>query len=280
MLSRARVVLVSMLLPVLLPVLLSVLVVSASPARAGLAAGDVADSDPAPTWGWESVFRDDFEGPAGAWPDQWHYLPGWNAAVQNGVGQLDVGRLSQIRTTPGWTLPAGTQVRVSASILMPDTGSNYAALWMQHPSPTDPREIDVIESYGPQKPTGAQLGSHICYDLVDDSVDGACAAAGMPADLAPVGHLFADGLKPWEAYWHYQAEFTVGGDTVTYSAADAYGNEVYSLTSTPDLRRVPGNTSPLHLRLSNKDVLPEHVVAGGARPGMLVDWVSVDVKHP
>lgn len=276
MLARAHAIAVSMLVPLVL----SLLATTGAPASAGIAGGDTVDSDPAPTWGWESVFRDDFEGAAGAWPEQWHAIPGWNPAAQNGLGQLDVGRLSQLRTNPGWTLPAGTQVRVSASILMPDTGSNYAALWMQHPSATDPREIDVIESYGPQKPTGAQLGSHICYDLVDDSVDGACAAAGMPSDLVPVGHLFAEGLKPWQAYWHYQAEFTVGGDTVTYTAVDAFGNQVYSLTSTPDLRRVPGNVTPLHLRLSNKDVLPEHAVAGGERQGMLVDWVGVDVKYP
>ena len=276
MLARAHAIAVSMLVPLVL----SLLATTGAPASAGIAGGDTVDSDPAPTWGWESVFRDDFEGAAGAWPEQWHAIPGWNPAAQNGLGQLDVGRLSQLRTNPGWTLPAGTQVRVSASILMPDTGSNYAALWMQHPSATDPREIDVIESYGPQKPTGAQLGSHICYDLVDDSVDGACAAAGMPSDLVPVGHLFAEGLKPWQAYWHYQAEFTVGGDTVTYSALDGQGNVLYALTSLPDLRRVPGNVTPLHLRLSNKDVLPEHAVAGGERQGMLVDWVGVDVKYP
>lgn len=276
MLARAHVIAVSMLVPLVL----SLLAATGAPASAGIAGGDTVDSDPAPTWGWETVFRDDFEGPALSWPEQWHAIDGWNPAVQNGAGQLDVSRLSQIRTNPGWTLPAGTQVRVSASILMPDTGSNYAALWMQHPSATDPREIDVIESYGPQKPTGAQLGSHICYDQVDDSVDGACAAAGMPSDLMPVGHLFAEGLKPWQAYWHYQAEFTVGGDTVTYAAVDAAGNQAYALTSTPDIRRVPGNVAPLHVRLSNKDVLPEHVVPGGTRQGMLVDWVSVDVKYP
>lgn len=261
--------------------LLSVLVGAASPATAGLAPGDTVDSDPAPTWGWETVFHDDFDGPAGAWPEQWHVIPGWSTGVQNGAGQLDVARLSQIRTNAGWTLPTGTQVRVSSSIWMPDTGANYSALWIQHPSPTDPREIDVIESYGPMKTTGAQLGSHICYDQVGDSVDGgACAAAGMPADLAPVGHLFAAGLKPWEAYWVYGAEFTVGGDTVRYFAQDAYGNEVYSITSTPDLRRVPGNVAPIHLRLSNKDVLPQYVREGGTRASMLVDWVNVDVKVP
>jgi hypothetical protein len=45
-------------------------------------------------------------------------------------------------------------------------------------------------------------------------------------------------------------------------------------------RRVPTNATPFHLRLSNKDVLPEHVVPGGVQPTMLVDWVSVDVKYP
>ena len=98
--------------------------------------------------------------------------------AQNGLGQLDVGRLAQIRTNAGWTLPAGTQVRVTASLLMPDTSSNYAAFWVQHPNGNDPREIDVIESYGPLKSTGAQLGSHICYDDTPETAVNACAATG------------------------------------------------------------------------------------------------------
>jgi len=145
-------------------VVLTLVVATASPAPAGLPAGETADSDPAPSWGWETVFHDGFDGPAGVWPEQWHAMLWANAAAQNGQGQLEVGHLSQIRTLQGWTLPAGTQVRVTASILMPDTSSNYAAFWVQHPNGVDPREVDVIESYGPLKPSGVQVASHICYD--------------------------------------------------------------------------------------------------------------------
>ena len=109
MLARAHAISVWMLVPLVM----ALLATSGALASDGFAGGDTVDSDPAPTWGWESVFRDDFEGAAGAWPEQWHAIPGWNPAAQNGLGQLDVGRLSQLRTIPGWTLPAGTQVRAA-----------------------------------------------------------------------------------------------------------------------------------------------------------------------
>ena len=166
---------------------------------------------PRPAPEWETLFIDHFDGPAGAWPDQWHHMTGWNAAAQNGLGQLEVGHVGQIRSTPGWMLPAGTQVRVSASLVMPNTGSNYAALWVQHPDAADPREIDVIESYGPLKTAGAQLGSHVCYDETIDNAVNECDVAGLPAELWPVGHAFPGGAKPWEAFWQYHAEFTVAG---------------------------------------------------------------------
>lgn len=252
---------------------------SAAPGRAYLPR---ADSLPAPVAApeWETLFVDHFDGPAGAWPDQWHHMTGWNAAAQNGLGQLDVGHVAQIRSTPGWILPAGTQVRVSASLVMPTTGSNYAALWVQHPNAADPREIDVIESYGPMKTAGAQLGSHLCYDeTVEDAVDD-CGAAGLSPELWPVGQAFPDGAKPWESFWEYDAEFTVGGDQVQFQAQDGSGNQSYAVASTPDPRRVPGNAVPFHLRLSNKEVDPEHVLPGGDRYSMLVDWVTVQVKYP
>lgn len=252
----------------------------AHPAGANLAPGDAADSDPDPSWGWEPLFFDGFDGAVGEYPGQWHQMTGWNAAAQNGTGQLDVGHLAQIRSTSGWTLPAGTQVRVTASMLMPDTGTNYTALWVQHPNAADPREIDVIESYGPLKTAGAQLGSHICYDETVDNDVNECEAAGLPAELHPVGHAFAAGAQPWEAFWQYSAEFTIGGDSVAFAAQDGSGHQAYQVASTPDPRRVPGNLLPFHLRLSNKDVEPEYAVAGGARHSMLVDWVAVEVKLP
>lgn len=257
-----------------------IVALGAGSAEAALPRGDTADSDPAPTWGWEQVFFDGFDGPAGVWPEQWHAMPGSNGAAQNGQGQLDVGHLAQIRTNAGWTLPAGTQVRVTASLVMPDTGSNYAAFWVQHPNGTDPREIDVIESYGPLKSTGAQLGSHICYDEMVGSDSEACELAGMPPELWSVSQAFPAGALPWEVFWAYSADFTIGGDTVLFSASDGDGNRSYDVASTPDPRRVPGNVAPFHLRLSNKDVEPQYAVPGGTRHSMLVDWVTVDVKYP
>jgi hypothetical protein len=229
---------------------------------------------------WESLFVDTFDGPAGAVPAKWHHMTDWNVATLNGSGQLEVGHVAQIRSTSGWTLPAGTQVRVSASLVMPDTSSNYAAMWVQHPNAADPREIDVIESYGPRKTTGAQLGSHLCYDeSLDNAVD-ECGAAGRSPELWPVGQAFADGAKPWQSFWEYHAEFTVGGDQVTYYAQDGSGVQAYVVSSTPDPRRVPGNAVPFHLRLSNKDVDEAHVLPGGSRHSMLVDWVTVEVMYP
>ncbi len=267
--------LVAVVLTALVPVAAPVL-----PATAGLASGETRESDPAPGWGWETVFVDGFDGPVGVAPEQWHAMLGTNGATQNGLGQLEVGRLAQLRTHAGWTLPAGTQVRVTASILMPDTSANYAAFWVQHPDGNDPREIDVIESYGPFKSTGAQIGSHICYDDTPETAVNACAATGRGPELWPVTHAFPVGAEPWHAYWGYSAEFTVGGGDVLFSASDAEGDRVYESGLLPDVRRVPGNAVPFHLRLSNKDVLPEHAVPGGVRPLMLVDWVSVDVRYP
>lgn len=238
-----------------------------------------APPTPAPP-AWETLFVDHFDGPAGAWPDQWHHMTGWNAATLTGLGQLEVGHVAQIRSTAGWVLPVGTQVRVSASLVMPDTSSNYAALWVQHPNAADPREIDVIESYGPQKIAGAQLGSHLCYDeTIDNAVD-ECGAAGLSPELWPVAQAFPDGAKPWESFWEYHAEFTVGGDHVSYEAEDGTGNQAYAVTSTPDPRRVPGNAVPFHLRLSNKDVEVDNALPGGSRHSMFVDWVTVEVLYP
>jgi hypothetical protein len=255
-------------------------VVPGPSAHATIPRGDTVDSAPDDSWGWEQVFFDGFDGAAGVVPEQWHTMLGQNSAAQNGIGQLDVGQLAQIRTNPGWTLPVGTQVRVTASLVMPDTGSSYAAFWVQHPNGTDPREIDVIESYGPHKPAGAQVGSHICYDDTPETAAQACAATGRAPELWPVTQAFPVGAEPWSAYWEYAADFTVGGDTVLFSARDGEGATTYEVASTPDARRVPGNAAPFHLRLSNKAVLPEHVTAGGTRTSMLVDWVSVEVKYP
>jgi len=235
---------------------------------------------PAPVPDWQTVFHDGFDGPAGVWPEQWHNMLWTNGAAQNGLGQLEVGHLSQIRTNQGWTLPVGTQVRVTASLLMPDTGTNYAAFWVQHPNGIDPREIDVIESYGPLKPAGAQFASHICYDDTPETAVNACAATGRAPVMTPVTQTFPVGAEPWSAFWRYSAEFTIGGDTVLFSASDTAGNRPYEITSSPDLRRVPGNAAPIQLRLSNKDVKPEHAVPGGARQSMLVDWVTFEVKYP
>jgi hypothetical protein len=207
-------------------------------------------------------------------------MPSSNAAVQDGQGQLSVGQVSQIRTNQAWSLPVGTEVRVTARLLMPNTGTNYAAFWVQQPEAMDPRELDVIESYGPLKTTGAQLGSHICYDENVGATVDACEVSGLPAELWPVGQYFPDGAKPWDVHWQYHATFTVGGDGVRFSASDDAGTEAYAVDLTPDLRRVPSGVLPFHLRLSNKDVLPEHAVAGGDRQNMLVDWVAMDVKYP
>ncbi|MBL0746829.1 hypothetical protein [Nocardioides baculatus] len=266
--------------PVLAALTLAVLGLLAGPAQATLPRGDRVESDPDPSWGWELLFEDGFDGPAGTQSPQWHAMTGWNPALQNGVGQLDVSALSQLRSTSGWVLPAGTTVKVSASLLMPDTGTNYAAVWVQHPNALDPREIDVIESYGPLKPAGAQAASHLCYDeTLDNGVD-ECAAAGLAPELLPVTDRFRDGAEPWDGYWEYDAVFTVGGDDVSFSAQDGFGNQAYALRTAPDPRRVPGNLLPFHLRLSNKDVDPQYAVPGGTRLSMLVDWVRVEVRYP
>lgn len=259
---------------------LAVLGLLAGPAQTPIARAERAESDPAPVPGWEVLFQDGFDGPAGTPPESWHAMPGWNGALQNGLGQLDVAGLAQLRSTAGWVLPAGTEVKVSASLLMPDTGSNYTALWVQHPTPLDPREVDVIESYGPLKAAGAQVASHLCYDeTLDNGVD-ECGAAGLTPEMVGVSGTFAEEAEPWDAYWQYDAAFTVGGDRVSFSAQDGSGNQAYSVGTTPDPRRVPGNLLPFHLRLSNKDVAPEYAVPGGARSSMLVDWVRVEVRYP
>ena len=69
-----------------------------SAAHGTLPRGDTVDSDPAPSWGWERVFVDGFDGAAGTYPEQWHVMPSSNPAPQDGQGQLTVGQLGQIRT--------------------------------------------------------------------------------------------------------------------------------------------------------------------------------------
>ena len=101
------------------------------------------------------------------------------------------------------------------------------------PSPASPREIDVIESYGPSKPAGAQVGSHICYDDSPETASNACAATGRGPELWPVADAFPKGAGPWDVSWEYAAEFTIGGDTVRFSAADGTGNELYSVNTLP-----------------------------------------------
>ena len=226
------------------------------------------------------MFADAFDEPAGVGPAQWHAMFPADGAVQNGQGQLDVAQLGQIRTTAGWTLPVGTQVRVTASLLMPDTGSSYAAFWVQHPNGVDPRELDVIESYGPLKPTGAQLGSHICYDDAPDTIGNACVATGAGPSC---------GRSPRPSRWARCRGRPTGSTAPSSPSAatrrptradDGQGDVLYSVASTPDPRRVPGNATPFHLRLSNKLVEPQYAVAGGTRSSMLVDWVTVEVKYP
>ncbi len=171
-------------------------------------------------------------------------------------------------------------MRVTASLLMPDTGSNYAALWVQHPNGVDPREIDVIESYGPLKPAGAQFASHICYDDTPETAVNACAATGRAPIMTPVTQLFPAGAEPWSRLldllrrvhrrWRHRAVLRERPG----------GQPPYEITSAPDARRVPGNAAPIQIRLSNKDVKPEHAVPGGTRHSMLVDWVTVEVDQP
>ena len=36
-----------------------------------------------------------------------------------------------------------------------------------------------------------------------------------------------DGAEPWQSFWEYHAEFTVGGDTVLFEASDGSGNQAY-----------------------------------------------------
>ena len=77
-----------------------------------------------------------------------------------------------------------------------------------------------------------------------------------------------------------RASSTRGAHTLFFSAPGTEITRLYQTPLLPDARRVPGNALPFFLRLSNKDVLPEHAVAGGTRLEMLVDWVSVEVNYP
>ena len=235
---------------------------------------------PPPVPEWERVFYDGFDGPAAVAPEQWHAMLGKNGAAQNGAGQLVVGQAAQIRTNAGWSLPVGTQVRVTASLLMPDTGSNYAAFWVQHPNGNEPREIDVIESYGPLKPTGVQLGSHLCYDDTLETAVNACVATGRGPELWPCRTPSRAAPRRGRPSGPTPPSSPSAATRSSFSASDDQGNRLYQTPLLPDARRVPGNALPFHLRLSNKDVLPEHAVAGGTRLDMLVDWVSVEVKQP
>ena len=231
---------------------------SSTPAPAGAtipAAVTPSTPTPTPSWGWERVFVDGFDGAAGTGPDQWHAMPSSNWPAQNGQGQLEVGQLAQIRTNQGWVLPFGTQVRVTARLMMPNTGSNYAAFWVQHPNGTDPRELDVIESYGPLKTDGgpARLahllrrdGRHRLHGVRGVGVPGR-AVVGRPA-------LPRRARSRGTPSGSTTPTFTVGGDTVQFSANDDVGNQAYAMNLNPDLRRVPRQRRPFQLRLSNKDV--------------------------
>ena len=71
----------------------------AAPAQANLPRGDRVESDPAPSWGWDVLFQDDFDGAAGTPPAYWHAMPGWNGAATRVPRWSDVISLMVERLT-------------------------------------------------------------------------------------------------------------------------------------------------------------------------------------
>lgn len=223
---------------------------------------------------WEYTFVDEFN--SGTWPAKWEVAPAGAGqtnypAATNGQGQLDVGYNASIwNNGDTFQYPKDTRVRVSASILMPDTHVSYAAFWVQQPINevnNEPRELDVIESFGPDKATPAQICSYLVYPHKGASSNW----------VVPVHQFFPEGQKPWQWGWVYSAEWVVGGDRVTFSATDAYGNAVYTWQTDVNELRVPDSRG-FRLRLSNKPA--GTTKPGGTRSNMLVDWVTVQVQRP
>ena len=214
---------------------------------------------------WQQRWLDEFDGTGN--PNKWEIQGGTNAEKAGGSVRVDPG--DSIWTLDEFAYPAGTRVRVSARILLPNTGTSYASLWVQQPPATapggEPRELDIIESYGPQK-NRAQIASHPVYP--HEHPNSLCW-------IQPVHTYFPTASKPWSAEYLYEAEWVVGGDTVVFRAKSLSGALRYEVAAPVGAIRVPGD-SGFRIRLSNK--IAPNPVSGGTRSGMRVDWVTVQTK--
>ena len=202
----------------------------------------------------------------GPCPDQWHAMLGMNGAAQNGRASSRSGRPAQIRTNAGLDPPRR------------HPGARHG----QPPDARHRQQLRRVLGAAPQRQRSARDRRH--RELRPAQAGGRPAGlppllrrhardgrqrvrrhrAGRP-ELWPVSHDLPRPAPRPGGLLAYSAEFTVGGDTVVFSASDDRGNRPYQIPSCPTPAGCPATRCPFHLRLSNKDVLPEHAVAGGTR---------------
>lgn len=228
-----------------------------------MSAAPAGAEEPLPSW--QALFIDHFDGPVGTAPwDSWGPTAGTDPALswQDGAGRLLVWPNAQLSAKFGQFLP-GTRYRITARILMPETTYSHAAFWSRGGTASDVGEVDVIESYGPDRRTCQVQVAY--YQRWDPDVGGRwCVRHSDPA-LPGI-------TDPWLAWHDYAAEFTYG-DRAAGTTFYVDGIPVWQVADAPaDLSTQPMVFLQNKLNQPGSPDIPSQPPPGSA---MQVDWVKV-----
>ena len=218
-----------------------------SAAHGTLPRGDTVESDPAPSWGWERVFVDGFDGAAGTYPEQWHVMPSSNPAPQDGLGQLD-GRPAQPGPhQPGLGPPAGHPGAGHRTAADARHGEQLrrllgAAARRHRPARARrDRELRPAEDDGSPARLPPLLRREPRHRPGPPARSPGCPPelwSGRPA-------LPRRARSPGRPTGCTTPTFTVGGDGVLFSASDYAGNQAYAMNLEPRPPPRPRRRAPL-----------------------------------
>lgn len=214
---------------------------------------------------WHVVWTDGFDGPAGVAPPGWQVsAPQWGSAYQSGNGVMVVPVGANMFRSAAINYPSGARLALATSVLAPSTSNNLAGVFMRHHDRAPEAEIDVFESYGPNRTGGkkkTQVATHQCYT-------GSCVSDWTER----TDTNFSLGSKPWDANYRYQAEWTVASTyNVIFAAYDGSLNLKYQINLPP---------GPIARVEANRDYFPTvsnkyQPSGGGTRSEMYVDWIQL-----